>query len=115
MANKRLSELDALGLLQSGASLYVLQNETSYRVDIDQISDVLVNEYAHLTINLPANLMTIANADMILDGLNYAEGAMLESGRIQTGAFATFKMLEATGTWLVDNAISGDIDGGAIV
>jgi len=87
LQDKKLTELPEVGAPSTGLFLYAVQGGQSYKVSLNNVADLLVNDYSLLTINLPANLMSVGNAELILGGLNFAVSEQLESGRISSGAY----------------------------
>jgi len=84
MADRRLLELTPLGALQTGTSFYCVEGGQSYRAYIDQIANLIINNYGLLTTILPAGLMTEANAELIINGLNNATYGKLNWERIES-------------------------------
>lgn len=82
MANKRLVELPTLAIPATGDVTYFVQNNQSFQVDLDRVGTTIINNYEVITKNLPSDLMTTGNAELLLNGLNNASLAKLSPDRI---------------------------------
>lgn len=101
MANKKLTQLSTLAIPNTGDVTYFVQSLQSFQATLDRMANTIITQYGLLTPNLPASLMTAANAEIVLDGLNNASTSKLSQNRID---------LDLT------NFVSGyfDIDGGTM-
>lgn len=99
MADKLLTQLPDLVIPATGSKTYIVENNQSYQSTLDLLANFIITNKDLLTSVLPANLMTTGNAQLILNGLNSANTAKLNSNRINVD-------------W--DSFVSGyfDIDGG---
>lgn len=112
MADRRLLELPLIGVVTTGTSIYTVYGGQSYQSYVDQMANVIMNNYGVLTINLPAGLMTAANAELILEGLNNASSAQLDWDRIDT----TLAFFDIDGGVFSDTYVNtSTFDGGPIV
>ena len=82
MANKRLVQLPDLAIPSTGSVSYFVDSSQSYQGTVDRLATTIVDSYGLLTTDLNAGLMTTANAEIILAGLNNATAATLSADRV---------------------------------
>lgn len=82
MANKTVRQLPNLILPSTGAITYSVEGSQSYQLGIDTIAQLLITEYGLFSSPLNATVMSNATAEVLLNGLNNATTAQLDSSRI---------------------------------
>jgi hypothetical protein len=80
--NKRLTQLPVITIPTSGTNLYMVEGGQSYQGIVDKIASVLIGQYGILLNPIDSSFMSTGNAEMILNGLNSAQTALLNSDRI---------------------------------
>jgi hypothetical protein len=82
MADVKLTQIPAIGILETGSLAYIVDSTQSYKGTIDQLATKIINSYNVFSSPLSASLMTAANAEVLLEGLNSASVAVLDADRV---------------------------------
>lgn len=111
MANKRLLELPSLTLATTGTNLYVVEGGQSYQGPFDKLMNIAIPQYGILTSAITTSFMTTGNAQIILNGLNDAPSALLNSDKINFSGNNFFFEIDG-GTFYDTYVNTSTFDGG---
>ena len=111
MANKKLLELPSISIVSTGTSLYVVEGGQSYQGSLDQLVGVMIPQYGILTSNITTAFMTTGNANIILNGINDAPTALLNSDKINFSGNNFFFEIDG-GTFYDTYVNTSTFDGG---
>lgn len=112
MANKKLLELPNITVATTGTNLYVVEGGQSYQGPLDKLMSMAIPQYGILTSNITASFMSTGNAQLILNGLNDAPSALLNSDKINFSGNNFFFEIDG-GTYYDTYVNTSTFDGGS--
>jgi len=112
MANKKLLELPNITTVSTGSSLYMVEGGQSYQGPLDKLANVLIPQYGILTSAITTSFMSTGNAQIILNGLNDAPSALLNSDKINFSGNNFFFEIDG-GTYYDTYVNTSTFDGGS--
>lgn len=110
-ANKKLLELPVIAIPTTGTNYYLVEGGQSYQGTMDQLANVMIPQYGILTSNITTAFMTTGNAEIILNGMNDAPNALLNSDKINFSGSNFFFMIDG-GTFYDTYVDTSTFDGG---
>jgi hypothetical protein len=87
MANQRLPDIAQIAIPTQNTLTYGVESNQSYKMPLSILATALINNNSLLTSTLTAALMTPANAEIILAGLNNATTSVLSPDRVDLSSF----------------------------
>lgn len=111
MAQIKLTEMPAIGIVNTGTQVYLVDSNQSYQGVVDQLANKIINGYGVFATPISASVMTSGNAEVILNGLNNAPTAILDADHVDlSNAFFDID----GGTFFDTYVNTSTVDGGTI-